>query len=207
MTANHLSEVATFTGARLWQGANIVEGPTISFDRAHRSLQSQGNQSTQVRSVFVQPDPKTGKTTPVRVNADKLTYVDADRKAVFTRNVQVHWTDGIMTADTIQVFLRPSGNQGQDTASQLDHIVAQGDILIDQKDRKATGKQVLYAAQDRKFVLTGSDDKRPSIFDAEHGEITGDSLTFFSADDRVLIDSRETSKTLIHTRIRDASKK
>jgi lipopolysaccharide export system protein LptA len=207
MTANRVGEMATFTNARLWQGANIVEGPTISFDRAHRSLQSQGSQSSPVRSVFVQPDPKTGKTTPVRVTADKLTYVDADRKAVFTRNVLVHWTDSTMTADTIQVLLHPGGNQGQDTASRLDHIIAQGDILIDQKDRKATGKQVVYTAQDQKFVLTGSEDKRPSIFDAEHGEISGDSLTFFSADDRVLIDSREGSKTLIHTRIRDASKK
>jgi lipopolysaccharide export system protein LptA len=207
MTASHLSEVATFTSARLWQGGNIVEGPTISFDRAHRSLQAQGSQSTQVRSVFVQTDPKTGKATPVRVTADKLNYVDADRKAVFTRNVLVHWTDSTMTADTIQVLLRQRANQGSDTASQLDHIVAQGDILIDQKDRKATGKQVVYTAAEQKFVLTGSEDKRPSIFDAEHGEISGDSLTFFSADDRVLVESREASKTLIHTRIRDASKK
>ena len=41
----------------------------------------------------------------------------------------------------------------------------------------------------------------------KQGKITGDSLTFFTHDDRVLVGSKESSHTLIQTRIRDASKK
>ncbi len=168
MTASKGSEVATFSGgARLWRAADIIEAPTIILDRARRALQANGNQSTQVRTVFVQPD-KNRKTTPVNITADKLNYVDAELKAVFSRNVLVRSADTTMNADLIQVLLKSRGNQPSESATQLDHIVANGEIQIEQKGRKATGNQLVYTAQDQKFVLTASEGKRPSIFDAEH---------------------------------------
>ena len=204
MQASRSSETARFTDARLWQGANIVEAPTISFDRAHRALQAQSSAKGRVTSVFVEPDKKTGKTTPVNVTADKLSYADSDRKAVFSGNVVVKGAEMTMNAETVEALLLPRGNQAN---SQIDKIVAQGDINIQQGDRKATGNQLVYTPQEGKVVLTAANGKRPSIFDAEHGQITGDSLTFYTHDDRVLVDSRESSHTLIQTRIRDASKK
>jgi lipopolysaccharide export system protein LptA len=203
MTANRLTEVAKFTKARLWQGVNIIEGPAISFDRLHRSLEAQGSPGKQVSSVFVQPDKK-GKTTPVNVTSDRLSYVDGERKAVFSGHVLIRGAESTTTADSVQVLLAPRGNQA---ASQLDRIVAQGDIVIQQQGRKATGNLLVYTAQDEKFVLTASEGRPPSIFDAEQGQITGDSLTFFTHDDRVLVGSKESSHTLIQTRIRDTSKK
>jgi lipopolysaccharide export system protein LptA len=203
MTANRLTEVAKFTKARLWQGVNIIEGPVISFDRLHRSLEAQGSPGKQVSSVFVQPDKK-GKTTPVNVTSDRLSYVDGERKAVFSGHVLMRGAESTTTADSVQVLLAPRGNQA---ASQLDRIVAQGDIVIQQQGRKATGNLLVYTAQDEKFVLTASEGRSPSIFDAEQGQITGDSLTFFTHDDRVLVGSKESSHTLIQTRIRDTSKK
>ncbi|HZR28969.1 MAG TPA: LptA/OstA family protein, partial [Terriglobales bacterium] len=207
MTANRATDVAKFTKARLWQsanlGANIVEAPVISFDRGHRSLEAQGSAGTQVSSVFVQRDKK-GKDTPVNVVSDRLSYVDGERKAVFSGHVVIRGADSTTTADSVQVLLTPRGAQ---SASQLDKMVAQGDIVIQQQTRKATGNLLVYTAQDEKFVLTASEGRSPSIFDAEQGQITGDSLTFFTHDDRVLVGSKESSHTLIQTRIRDASKK
>jgi lipopolysaccharide export system protein LptA len=203
MVANRNNDTAKFTNARLWQSANIVEAPTITFDRAHRSLQAQAPAPSRVKSVFTQPD-KNGKTVPVNVTADRLSYVDAERKAVFSGNVLVLASETTVTADTVQVLLQARGNQA---TSQLDRIVAQGEIQIEQPNRKATGNQLVYTAQDEKLVLTASQGRRPTIMDAEHGQITGDSLTFYRHDDRVLVDSKESSQTLIKTRIRDASKK
>ena len=107
-------------------------------------------------------------------------------------------------AQTVQVLLALRGNQG---GNRLERIVAQGEIEIQQPGRTATGNQAVYTAQDEKFVLTASNGARPTIFDAQRGQISGDSLTFYTHDDRVLVDSKESSKTLIQTRIRDASKK
>ena len=203
MVANRNTGIAKFSNARLWQTANIVEAPTITFDREHRSLKAEASSQSRVNSVFVQAD-KNGKTVPVNVTADKLTYVDAERKATFNGNVVVHGSETTINADTVQVFLLPRGDQA---GSQLDRIVAQGEIQIEQPGRKATGNQLVYTAADDKLVLTASAGKRPSILDSQRGQITGDSLTFYRHDDRVVVESKKSSQTLIQTRIQDASKK
>ena len=53
-----------------------------------------------------------------------------------------------------------------------------------------------YMAADDKYVLTGG---RPSIFDAEHGVTTGDSLTFYNRSDTVLVGSESSAPTLTQT--------
>jgi lipopolysaccharide export system protein LptA len=206
VSAGRSAGVARYTEGRLWQGANIVEAPTLVFDKNHRTLQAQGNSNRQIATVFVQPE-KSGKTTPVSVTADKLTYVDGDRKAVFSGNVLVKSAETTMTANSVQVFLLARGSSAASSGNQLDRIVAQGDIQIRQGERNAQGSQVVYTAQEQKFVLTGTPDKKPSIFDAEHGQITGDSLTFFTQGDRVLVGSGNSSPTLTQIRNRDTSKK
>jgi lipopolysaccharide export system protein LptA len=207
VTANRATGVARYARARLWQGANIVEAPTISFDRTHRSLLAQGGQGGRVASVFVQKD-KDGKLTPVNVTSDRLSYVDSDHKAVFNGQVIVKSQETTITADSVDVILLPKGSQTEaQSASQLERIVAQGDIHIQQTTRKAQGSRLVYTAADEKMVLTGTPARRPSIFDAERGEISGDSLTFFTHDGRVLVGSGETSQNQTPTRIQDASKK
>jgi lipopolysaccharide export system protein LptA len=204
---NSATGVARYSKARLWQGPNIVEAPTISFDRTKRSLQAQGSQGGQVASVFVQKD-KNGKITPVNVTSNKLTYVDSDRKAIFSGNVIVRTQDTTIDSDTVQVILLPRKSQAEtQSASQLDRIESQGDIKIQQGARKATGTRLVYTAAEDKMVLTGTPTKRPSIFDAERGQISGDSLTFFTHDGRVLVGSGETSQTQTSDRTKDASKK
>ncbi len=208
VTVSQATGVARYSQARLWQGTDIVEAPTITFDRTRRSLLAQGSQGGQVASVFVQKDAKTGKLTPVNVTSDRLSYVDSERKAVFGGNVVVHAQETTITANTVQILLLAKGNQQESqSASQLDRIVAQGDIRIEQAGRKATGTQLVYTAAEEKMVLTGTPEHRPSIFDAERGQISGDSLTFFTHDGRVLVGSGETSSTQTPTRIQDASKK
>jgi lipopolysaccharide export system protein LptA len=207
MTANRGSEIARYSGARLWRGADIVEAPVIIFDKSNRSLQAQKDQSTRVSSVFTQPD-QNGKTTPVNITADKLTYAESERKAVFSGNVLVRIEGSTITADTVQAFLSERARQpGGQNGSQLDHIVAQGDIQIQQPGRTASGSQLVYTAQDEKFVLRGSANRLPSIFDAERGQIVGDSLTFFRRDGRVLVGNGEPSHTQTQTKVQDASKK
>ena len=91
-----------------------------------------------------------------------------------------------------------SGSQALKGQGQLDRIVAEGHVVIQEPARRAEGEKLVYTAADDKFVLTGGS---PSIFDAERGKITGDSLTFYKRDDRVLVEGRETSPTVTQTRV------
>src|SRR5579863_8731979 len=52
MTARNHPAIAIYSGgARLWQDANVIEAPTIQFDREHRSLVAQGTQAKPVSTI------------------------------------------------------------------------------------------------------------------------------------------------------------
>ena len=205
MTAHRSPAVAVYSGdARLWQNANIVEAPTLQFDRDHRSLVAQagGQGSTEpVSTVLVQID-KSGKATPVHITSAHLNYADAERKILLDGGVTAKGPDTTLTAQQMTVFLRSRSESqasvGPATPGQVDRIVAEGKVMIAQPTRRATGERLVYTAVEDKFVLTGG---TPSIFDAERGKITGDSLTFYRHDDRVLVEGRETSPTVTRTQV------
>ena len=206
MTAHHSPSIAVYSGdARLWQNANLIEGPTLQFDRDKRSLVAQASATQAVSTVLAQVD-KSGKVSPVRIMSAHLDYADADRKMFLNGGVTVKGSDATMTADRMTVFLRPrsespvAGSPG--TPGQVDRIVAEEKVIVTEPTRHATGERLVYTAAEDKFVLTGGPlSGPPSIFDAERGKTTGDSLTFYKRDDRVLVEGNKTSPTVTRTQV------
>ncbi len=206
MTAHSSPAVALYSGdARLWQNANVIQAPSIQFDRNHRSVVAQGLPTQPVSTVLIQIE-KSGKVTPVKITSERLSYADPERKAHFEEAVQAQGADLTITAKVMDVFLQP---RDQATSNQsitgtgagtgkIDHIIAKEQVLIIQPGRRATGEQLAYTTSDDKFVLTGGS---PSIFDAEQGKITGVSLTLFRHDGRVLVEGNNTSPTVTQTRV------
>jgi len=202
MTAHRSAGVAVYSGnAVLWQDANVVQAPTLEFDREQRSLVARGTASQPVSTVLVQVD-KNGKATPVAITSAHLMYKDAERKIVLDGGVTVKGADATMTAQQMSVFLAPrnpsQGSAERGTPGRVEQIIAQDRVFITQPARHATGERLVYSAAEEKFVLTGGP---PSIFDAERGKITGDSLTFYKRDDRVLVEGKETSPTVTRTQV------
>jgi lipopolysaccharide export system protein LptA len=201
MTAHHDSATATYTGdVRLWQDANVVEAANIDFDRDRRSIVARGN-GRPVATALVQLD-KNGKVTPITITSTRLTYTDDERRAQFEGGVTTRGADVTVTANHVDAYLSPR-SQNAPTQSlkgqgQLDRLVAQGNVVVQEPGRKATGDQLIYTVADDKFVLSGG---TPSIFDAERGKIRGDSLTFFRRDDRVLVEGKDSSPTVTQTRV------
>jgi len=238
MTAHNSPAVALYQGnARLWQDANIVEAPSIQFDRDRRFLVAQGTAAQPVSTVLVQeklvqpdkvqqgkvqidkvhlskaeagaerkagakPEEKPGDTGPVAITSARLTYADTDRVAHYEGGVTAKGTGFTTSASTMDAYLLPrsqtSSNQPLTGPGQLDHMVAQGNVVVQQPSRRAEGQTLVYTAADDKFVLTGGP---PSIFDAERGKITGVSLTFFRADDRVLVEGKASTPVVTQTRV------
>jgi lipopolysaccharide export system protein LptA len=202
MTAHSSPGVAVYSGkATLWQNANVVQAPALEFDREQRSLVAEGTASQPVSTVFVQVD-KNGKATPVTITSAHLTYKDAERKVSLDGGVTVKGADATLSAQQMSVFLAPrnpsQSSSELSTPGRVERIIAQGNVIVAQPTRHATGDRLVYRAEDEKFVLTGGP---PSIFDAERGQITGDSLTFYKRNDRVLVEGRETSPTVTRTQV------
>ncbi len=232
MTAHNSPAVALYEGnARLWQDANLVEAPSIQFDREQRSLVAQGTSAHPVSTVLVQEKleqpiqvhPEASKpkkpvakgeqkvkaseqnpsdASPVTITSARLTYADADRRAHYSGGVAAHGNGFQAMADDMDVYFvaRNQGpdNQALSSPSRLDRMAAEGHVVIQQPGRHAVGQTLVYTAIDDKFVLTGGP---PSIFDAERGKITGVSLTFFRADDRVLVEGEASTPVVTQTRL------
>jgi lipopolysaccharide export system protein LptA len=201
MTAHRSPSVALYTGnVRLWQDADVVQAPSIEFDQVHRSILAQGD-GHPVSTVLAQTD-KSGRTTLVTITSERLTYIDTDQVAKFEGNVVARSADMVLTASRMDAYLLPRGPSANSSTpagpSQLDRIVAQGKVLVQEPGRRAEGEKLVYTSADDKFVMTGGP---PSIFDAEHGKITGDSLTFYNRDDRVLVEGKAASPTVTTTRV------
>ena len=200
MAAHGNTTVALYTGdARLWQDGNMVTAPTIEFDREHRSMIAHGTPDRPVSTVLIQSD-NSGNPIPVAITSSRLNYTDSERRAHFEENVAAQGADVTITAKQMDAFLEPRGQAVSQTSSagKLERIVATGQVVVTQPDRRASGNQLTYTANNDKFLLTGGP---PSIFDAEHGKITGVSLTFFRRDDRVLVEGDNTFPTVTHTRV------
>jgi len=228
MTAHNTPGIALYSGnARLWQDANIIEAPTIQFDRDRRFVTAQGTAAQPVQTILVQtenaqtekaqaekaPAEKAGgknsgkasplgDSSPISITAAKLTYGDSERKAHYEGGVVAQGADFTATAKTADAYLlarsQTSNNQALAGPGRLDHMVAQGDVVVHQPKRRAEGQKLVYTAAEDKFVLTGGP---PSIFDAEQGKVTGVSLTFFRRDDRVLVEGEASTPVVTQTRV------
>ena len=69
----------------------------------------------------------------------------------------------------------------------LDRIVIHGDVRLDQPGRHGTGEELIYTAGTGTSVLTGTPSKPPVIVDAQHGSITGSSLSFGGAGSTIVV--------------------
>jgi lipopolysaccharide export system protein LptA len=212
MTAHRSSGIATYSGnARLWQNANVVEAPTIEFDRDHRSLFASGIApgtepepkavaSQSVTTILVQVDKK-GNVTPIKVTSSRLTYADQERKIFLSGGVTAKGSDSTVTSEQMTVYLLPRSQSVAANAArpgQIDRLIAENNVVLTQPTRHGVGDRLVYTSADDKFVLTG---KSPSIFDAERGKTTGDSLTFYRQDDRVLVEGKDTSPAVTRTQV------
>jgi lipopolysaccharide export system protein LptA len=199
MNALQSSGLAHYTGgARLWQGSNIVEAPTIDFDQKTRTIVAQGDPKRPVSSLFSQVDAK-GKSSTMLVTAPKLNYSDGDRQAHYSGGVTAKGEDGVMTAGRADVFLNPAGAKpGLTGPSQLDHIVAATHVLVRQQERRVEGEKLVYQASTGTYVMTGGS---PMLSDPVNGTVRGDSLTFYNRDDRVVVEGSDSTRSVTHTHV------
>jgi len=222
MAARGNPATVTYTGnARLWQNANVIEAPSIQFQKNERNVVAASRGDKKVSTVLIATD-KGGKSMPVTVTANRLTYLDSERRVHFEGGVTMHGSDMTITSNRMDVFLQkpvvdsanprnrpeapapkptvgaPSVPQTEISSTKLEKIVASGSVLITEPNRRATGEQLTYTAVDDRFVLTGGP---PSIFDAEHGKITGVSLTLFRRDGRVVVEGDSSSPAVTQTRV------
>jgi lipopolysaccharide export system protein LptA len=221
MQANAKSGRALYSGhARLWQGDSVLEADSIELLQKSKQLNAAGK----VRSVFPQaPGHDTGnssgivkspnKTSLWHIASETLTYLDLENRAHLEGNVVVQSEVQRMRSDALDLYFTransagaaekgsngvpgapsASGASNANGAQQISRAVGTGGVVVDEQTRKATAERAEYTAADGKFVMSGG---TPTLFDGTQGTTTGRQLTFFLADDTIIVDSEKGSRTL-----------
>jgi lipopolysaccharide export system protein LptA len=217
ITAEHLvaardSGRAVYSGrARFWQGDAVIQADTIELRRKERLLLGTGNVnallpqaatpaettpgSTSAPGSPAVPAPAVAGNQPViwAVHAAKLTYRSAEAVAVLEQNVRADSRLGRIASARMEMILNSTAG-----VQQLTRAVATGGVTVWQRARRGTSERADYTAADGSFVLSGGN---PTLFDADQGTTTGRELTFFLADDRILVDSGDGTRTVSRHRI------
>jgi lipopolysaccharide export system protein LptA len=201
----------TYTGhARLWQGDAVLDSEQIEIWRDDQKLEATGH----VVAVFPQasgplasmPGVHSGsssasesKPTLWKILAPSLTYWNDQGRAHFEGGVVARSDQGSLESRTLDAFLvTAAAAGGASGARELSRVLAQGSVVVREGDRRGTSERAEYTAAEGKFVLSGG---RPTLANASSDTATGHSLTFFVANDTILVDSQEGLRTVTTHRV------
>ena len=221
MQGNAKTGRALYSGnARVWQGESVLEADSIELLKESKVMNADGN----VRGVFpqaaVQAKTQGGivkasarKQSLWYVKAGMLSYRDAESRAHLEKNVVAQSAEQKMHAPVVDLYFVRSGDSGTNNfaakgsgsatnavagGKQISRAVGTGGVTVEEEGRKAVAERGEYTAADGKFIMSGGN---PTIYDGAEGTTTGRQLTFFLADDTIIVDSENGSRVLTKHRV------
>jgi lipopolysaccharide export system protein LptA len=170
-------------------------------------------------SSAVKQAPASSGPDVVRVHAATLTYWDAKSQAHMDGGCTAESRDGTITGQSCDLFFAPSNKPEGSTSSpqtaakppsgtsqtapgatqRLDHAIFIGNVVVHSEDRRAVGERGEYDSASSKFVISGG---KPTLYDGSGTSTTGRQLTFLIADDTILVESEEGTRTLTRYQVK-----
>jgi lipopolysaccharide export system protein LptA len=188
--------------AVLWQGANRLQGQRVVIDRSASTLDASGGVVSQFADQRSDDDsgPPAGKAraaAPAKpkpvvfttIHAGEMTYSDQAKLAHYKNNVTLERPGLEVKSKDLRAWFREEKDE-KGSESKLDHLFADGavDILdrMPDRTRRGTGDHAEYYLDDEKMILSGGS---PALNDSKRGVSRGNVLTWFSRQDRLIVDN------------------
>lgn len=194
---------AIFSGhARLWEGSDVLQAQTIEFWQDENRVEGRGD----ALGAFVEAPHNTApndgsrgetnggtaekKPEPVlwQVRAPKVDYWSDSEKMEWSEGAEAQSSEGKMDSQSLQMFF----SHDESNQQTLERAIAVGRVHIEENGRSGTAERGEYVAREGKFILSGG---KPTIVDASGNTTTGRQLTFFLANDSILVDSQNEKST------------
>jgi lipopolysaccharide export system protein LptA len=206
---NHLVHYAG--NAVVWQTSNRIQAERIDIDRDKKSIVAEGKVVTQFEDK-PKADPDAPKDAPkpaapakpeqVRftvVKSQHMLYTDLDRLANYTGGVDFWRPAMTVKSATLKAFLNP---QDSDADSRINHAFGDGKVEVVQyapdRHRVGNSEHAEYYTDEGKVILSGGE---PKLNDSKTGNDTrGDKLTWFTDDDRLIVEGAPEKKSRSHVR-------
>jgi len=193
ISANHNHLVRYDGDAVLWQGSNRIQADHVEIDRDKRTMSADGHVITQSREGKKQDDGAdgAGAKTPAVPGPPVFTLVKAAHMAYTEDDRVAHYSGGVLLtrgglrvkAAELRSWLNEEGAD-----NRLQKAFADGAAEIVQvtplRTRIGTSEHAEYYTDENKIVLRGGD---PLLNDSIRGNTHGAELTYYSDDDRLLV--------------------
>jgi lipopolysaccharide export system protein LptA len=200
----------------LWQGADRLEAETVQIDRDNNLLKAHGHVLSQLldkvkddgdpkdgKAQAAAPPPKAATKASLRVftivKAADLDYNDDTRLAHYSGGATLERPNMTVKGQDINAFLRNDSND-----SSLDHAMADGHVEVHEtaldRTRDASSEHAEYYVDEDKVILEGG---QPRFMDSTRGTTRGQKLTWYSSDDRLLVNGvpQQPVKSVLHRKV------
>lgn len=193
---------ATYRGsAQLWQGETTIRAEELTLDERTGDLSGAGAVTTSIplrspnRSGSVSADASTGARrtpsapstplVPSTASAQNLRYEESMRRATYTGQAHLAGDQGDLSATTIELYLKPSGDE-------LERLEAYDAVTLRDHDRRMSGTRLTYEPEGERYLVTGAP---VTLVDECARETIGRTLTFDRVNDRLVVDGSERART------------
>jgi LPS export ABC transporter protein LptC len=186
LTYDEASRRGEYKGqARLLQGQTQINADALTIDESKGDLIATGKVVTTL-AILGKDAPAGAAVAPTIARGGLFTYTDQSRRAVYQTAAQLDGESGNLHAEKIEIVLAP----GENSLTRLD-ATDKVTAIVDK--RTVTGARLSYLPADEKYVVTGAP---VTMIDADCQELSGKTLTFFKASDRVQVDGNDEVRTL-----------
>jgi lipopolysaccharide export system protein LptA len=218
-----------YTGdAVVWQGSTRIQGREILIDREVPRLEARGDVVTRVADSNPsgspdggavtqpgQPQPgqpkKPAASTAPRgfsvVSAPEFTYDGKTEQGFYRENAHLERAGLDVRSRFLKTFFEEVPKRGGGTETRLEHLEADGAVEILQKPpghaRRGRSEHAEYYLGEERMVLSGG---QPEVTDSQRGTTRGPKITWYSREDRMLVETLETKERVLSRSVKEKKK-
>ncbi len=174
-----------FTGGiKVWQGKEMLLTKEMTIIRDSGRLSCRKGVKT---FITVQPEADKQERR-LDIKSESLEFNPDERRLNYSGDVTLKVDAAQLKADDVFIYLSEEGKK-------IETLLARGQISIKQGSYEARGQEAVFDLANETIELMG----QPVLIDKQKGKIQGDKLTFYMADDRIVVENegRERSETVI----------
>lgn len=168
---------------KVWQDRQQLFGEEFTMNTETQEIHCSGT----AKSIFVVKSADSPEDRRIGISADEMFYNPAENTLLFTGTGSLTVQNIDVKAPSISIAFKEEGGIGILTAS--------GGVTFKSDQHEGTSSNAVYDLENETITFTGN----PVIKDKEKGSLQGDKLTFYLADDRIVVENlgRRRSVTVI----------
>jgi len=126
------------------------------------------------------------KNEPIEITSDRMEAFNEKKMVVFSGNASAKQGDIVLKSDQLFLYYKNKpgkkdkiGTKEIETSGELDKIEAKGNVVVTQKERRATSEEASYNQESGQIVMTGN----PILREGKN-TITGCKVIVYTNEDR-----------------------